>query len=106
SFLWVGVMGSVLWIIVSGLLHFDARQAFTFPAGAFTPSLDFFTGLGAALLIAVYDYWGYYNVCYLGAEIRDPARTIPRAILLSIGGVAAMYLTMNISILGSMPWQE
>jgi amino acid transporter len=54
----------------------------------------------------VYDYWGYYNVCYLGAEIRDPARVIPRAILLSIGGVAAMYLTMNISILGSMPWQE
>jgi amino acid transporter len=54
----------------------------------------------------VYDYWGYYNVCYLGAEIRDPARVIPRAILLSIAGVAAMYLTMNISILGSMPWQE
>jgi len=35
------------------------------------------------LLIAVYDYWGYYNVCYLGAEIRDPARVIPAAILLS-----------------------
>ena len=32
----------------------------------------------------MYDYWGYYNVCYLGAEIRDPARVIPRAILLSI----------------------
>ena len=106
SFLWVGVMGSALWIIISGLLRFNARQAFTFPPGAWTLNQDFFLGLGAALLIAVYDYWGYYNVCYLGAEVRDPARTIPRAILLSIGGVAAIYLTMNIAILGAMPWQE
>jgi basic amino acid/polyamine antiporter, APA family len=87
-------------------MHFNASQAFDFPPGAFTLSPAFFTGLGAALLIAVYDYWGYYNVCYLGAEIRDPGRVIPRAILFSIFGVAAMYLTMNISILGSMPWQE
>jgi APA family basic amino acid/polyamine antiporter len=106
SFLWIGVIGSALWIVFSGILHFDAAQAFSFPPGAWTLSHEFFLGLGAALLIAVYDYWGYYNVCYLGAEVRDPARTIPRAILLSIAGVAAIYLSMNISILGSMPWQE
>src|SRR6266480_3032517 len=106
AFLWIGVIGTTLWIIASGLTHFNAAQAFTFPPGAFELTPAFFTGLGAALLIAVYDYWGYYNVCYLGAEIRDPARVIPRAILLSIGGVAAMYLLMNISILGSMPWQD
>jgi len=106
AFLWIGVVGTTLWIIVSGVTHFNAAQAFTFPPGAWDLTPAFFTGLGAALLIAVYDYWGYYNVCYLGAEIRDPARVIPRAILLSIGGVAAMYLTMNISILGSMPWQD
>ena len=80
---------TTLWIIVSGVTHFSAAQAFTFPPGAWALTPDFFTGLGAALLIAVYDYWGYYNVCYLGAEIRDPARDIPRAILLSIAGVAA-----------------
>ena len=96
QFLWVGVIGTALWIILSALTHFDAKQAFTFPPGAFTPTLDFFTGLGAALLIAVYDYWGYYNICYLGAEVRDPARA----------GVSAIYLTMNVAILGAMPWQD
>jgi basic amino acid/polyamine antiporter, APA family len=106
QFLWFGVIGTALWIILSALWRFDARQAFDFPPGAFTPSLDFLRGLGAALLIAVYDYWGYYNVCYLGAEVRDPGRTIPRSILLSIAGVAFIYLTMNIAILGAMPWQE
>ena len=54
----------------------------------------------------MYDYWGYYNVCYLGGEITDPGRVIPRAILLSIAGVAVLYLTMNVSILGAMPWQD
>lgn len=106
GFLWIGVIGTALWIIGSAIWRFDAHQAFQFPPGAFTPSLDFFKGLGAALLIAVYDYWGYYNVCYLGAEVRDPAKTIPRAILLSIAGVALIYLTMNVAILGAMPWQE
>ena len=106
AFLWLGVVGTTLWIIGTGVMNFDPRLAFDFPPDAFTLTPAFFTGLGAALLIAVYDYWGYYNVCYLGAEIRDPARIIPRAIMLSIVGVAAMYLTMNISILGSMPWQQ
>jgi len=34
-------------------------------------------GLGAGMLSRRYDYWGYYNVCFLGAEVRDPQRTIP-----------------------------
>jgi APA family basic amino acid/polyamine antiporter len=106
AFLWIGVIGTTLWIIFSGVSHFSAARAFSFPPGAWEMTPAFFTGLGAAMLIAVYDYWGYYNVCYLGAEIRDPGRTIPRAILLSIAGVAALYLTMNLSILGAMPWQE
>jgi APA family basic amino acid/polyamine antiporter len=106
SLLWVGVMGTTLWIVVSGFLQFDAARAFTLPPGAFDLTSDFFLGLGAAMLIAVYDYWGYYNVCYMGSEIRDPGRTIPRSIILSILGVATIYVSMNVAILGTMPWQE
>jgi amino acid transporter len=105
-YLWAGVMLTILWVIVSGVLHFDAALAFDFPPDAFTLRPEFFTGLGAALLIAVYDYWGYYNVCFLGGEVRDPVRTIPRAVLLSIFLVAAIYLAMNISIIGVIPWRE
>src|SRR5439155_15599988 len=54
ALLWVGVIGTTLAIIFSGLTHFSAAQAFTFPAGAWTLNHNFFTGLGAALLIAVY----------------------------------------------------
>ncbi|MGA7885173.1 MAG: APC family permease, partial [Acidobacteriaceae bacterium] len=54
-------------------------------------------------LIATYDYWGYYNVCFLGGEVREPGRTIPRAVLISIAAVAVLYIAMNISVLGVVP---
>jgi basic amino acid/polyamine antiporter, APA family len=104
--LWIGVMGTIGWIIVTGLTHFNARQAFDFPPGAFSLSRDFFHGLGGAMLIAAYDYWGYYNVCFLGDEIKNPGKNIPRALLLSILAVACLYVVMNISILGVVPWRE
>ncbi len=104
--LWVGVMGTIAWIIFAGVTHFHAQQAFDFPPGAFTLSTSFFQGMGAALLISAYDYWGYYNVCFLGDEVKDPGKNIPRAMLLSIVIVACLYLVMNISILGVVPWRE
>src|SRR5258707_9237816 len=99
-------MGTIGWIIFAGLTHFNARQAFDFPPGAFSLSRDFFHGLGGAMLIAAYDYWGYYNVCFLGDEVKNPGRNIPRALLLSILAVACLYVVMNIIILGRGPWRE
>ena len=62
--------------------------------------------MGAALLVAVYDYFGYYNVCFFAGEVKEPEKTIPRAIMLSIGLVAVIYIVMNISILGVIPWRD
>ena len=104
--LWLIVMGTIGWIIFAGLTHFNAARAFDFPPGAFSLSPAFFTGLGGAMLVATYDYWGYYNVCYLGDEIKDPTRNIPRALLLSILLVACLYLLMNLCILAVVPWRE
>jgi amino acid transporter len=42
-------------------------------------------------------------VCFLGGEIRSPGKTIPRAVLISIGVVAALYMAMNVSVLGVIP---
>ena len=93
-------------IIVAGFSHFQAHLAFSFPAGAFQLNHAFFVGLGAGMLISSYDYWGYYNVCFLAGEVRQPERTIPRAVLGSIAIVGTLYLLMNISVLGVLPWQE
>ena len=104
--LWVGVMGTIGWIIFAGLTHFNAHRAFDLPPGAFSFSRDFFHGLGGAMLIAAYDIGGYYNVCFLGDEVKEPGKNIPRALLLSILAVACLYVVMNVSILGVIPWRE
>jgi fructoselysine transporter len=104
--LWAGVVGTLLWLIWGGIRHFDAKIAFDFPPGAFSFSWVWFAGLGAAMVNTIYSYWGYYNVCNLGGEIRDPERNIPRGIFLSILGITLLYLAMQTSILGVVPWRE
>src|SRR5947209_15708787 len=101
-----GVLGTIGWIIFAGLTHFNAARVFSFPPGAFALSHNFFLGLGSAMLIATYDYWGYYNISFLGDEVKEPSKTIPRALLLSILLVACLYVVMNVSILAVVPWWE
>jgi len=104
--LWVGMLITVAWVIVAGLTHFNAARAFDFPQGP--RRFDDFTsmGLGMALAIAMYDFLGYYQICYLGDEVADPSRTIPRSIMISVIAIGVVYLTMNIGILGVIPWRE
>jgi amino acid transporter len=98
----VVVLGTIGWAMVTGLLHGHAARIVAFPAGAWRLDHGFFVGLGSAMLIATYDYWGYYNVTFLGGEAREPGRTIPRAVLISIGVVAVLYLGLNASVLAVM----
>jgi len=104
--LWIGTLITVLAVIVTGAMHFSSHVAFDFPPGAFNFSLGFFLGLGAASRIGIYDYLGYYDVCYIGDEVRDPGRVIPRSILISTAAVAVIYLGINLSIIGVVPWRE
>src|SRR3954470_8113937 len=103
--LWIGTMITVLAVIVTGATRFNARVAFDFPPGAFNFSLGFLLGLGAAARIGIYDYLGYYDVCYIGDEVENPGRVIPRSILLSTVAVAVIYIGINLSIVGVVPWR-
>ncbi|MDX2032623.1 MAG: amino acid permease [Blastocatellia bacterium] len=104
--LWVVVLLTIAWILAAGIANFNAARAFDFPAGAFDINTIFFVGLGRATLNAVYDYGGYNNVCFFAGEVKDPARTVPRTILLSIAAVALIYLTMNVTLISVVPWRE
>ena len=104
--LWIGTLLTTVAVIVSGALNFDASRAFDFPPGAFDFSLGFLLGVGAASRVGIYDYLGYYDICYIGDEVKDPGRVIPRSILISIVAVAVIYLAVNLSIIGVVPWRE
>jgi APA family basic amino acid/polyamine antiporter len=104
--LWIGVLLTTGAVIFGGVGHFNPKVAFDFPPHAFAFSGGFVFGLGAAARIGIYDYMGYYDVCYIGDEVKDPGRVIPRSILISLLAVAVIYITMNFSIIGVVPWRE
>ena len=104
--LWLGMLLTVLIVIVSGLTHFNATVVFDFPPNAFTFNLGFVSGLGSAMLIAMYDFSGYFDVCYVAGEIRQPEKVIPRAIIWSVVAVATMYALTNLSLIAVIPWRE
>jgi len=98
--LFAGVMAAIAGVVVSGLAHASAMGGWRMPleTGAISP----ISGLAQGTLLATYCYWGYYNICFLGSEVRRPERTIPRAILISVALVAAFYLAMNLAALPSL----
>jgi APA family basic amino acid/polyamine antiporter len=100
----VGILGVIAWVLVEGALKFDPALAFAVPPGG--PPEKFGTALGAGMALAIYSYLGYYNVCYLGGEVRDPAKTIPRAILTSAIAVVVLFTLVQLAITGAIPWQE
>src|SRR5215813_4383582 len=104
--LWVGTLLTTGAVILTGAMHFDPKIAFDFPTGAFNFSTGFLFGLGAASRFGIYDYLGYYDICYIGDEVKNPGRTIPRSVIISVIAVAVIYIAINFSIIGIVPWRE
>jgi amino acid transporter len=102
---WVGVLAVIAWILIEGALRFDPARAFDFSGAAAAPP-DLGWGVGGAMVLAMYSYLGYYNVCYIGDEVRDPGRTIPRSILLSALLVVILFAGLHLAMLGTVSWHE
>lgn len=99
------VILTILWIIISGLSHQRHSVNLAPVGGGDFFNKDFISAIGLGAVQTVYAYLGYYNVCHLGGEIRNPGRNIPRSIFISIAGIAILYLLMNFSVMSVMPWQ-
>jgi APA family basic amino acid/polyamine antiporter len=75
-------------------------------AGAFAgphlaaPSVNAF---GVALVAVLWPYEGVAASCAAAGEARDPGRTLPRAIVISVLVIAALYITVNVAYLWVLP---
>jgi amino acid transporter len=102
--LWIGVLGTIAIIIAVGASHLH-WASFTFWEAPRHDGKLGFAGFGAALIFAVYDYLGYYNIAYLGDEVKQPEKTIPRVIVISILAVGALYILMQACIISVLPYE-
>ncbi|HWQ31424.1 MAG TPA: APC family permease [Blastocatellia bacterium] len=104
--LWIGTLLTTAIVILTGAMNFDPKLAFDFPAVDLQLSPALMFGLGAASSVGVYDYLGYYDICYLGDEVRNPGKVIPRSVIISVIGVALIYFATNLSITGVLSWRQ
>lgn len=104
--LWSGVIFTMLWIIYGGISNGHFTEPLKHINDGFTLNAAFAAALGAASVKTIYSYLGYYNVCHLGGEIKNPSRNIPLSMILSVLGIAALYISMNMSVVSVIPWQE
>ena len=104
--LWIGVVGTLGWIIFGGLTHGNFAQPLFEAKSSFTINTLVSFLFGQACVKTIYSYLGYYNVCHLGGEIKNPSRNIPRSMFISIVAIAILYLAMNVSVTSVIPWQE
>ncbi|MBS1609079.1 MAG: amino acid permease [Bacteroidetes bacterium] len=104
--LWSVTIFTILWIIISGLTHKQVDYSFWPEDTHDFFKAAFWLALGQAGVKTIYSYLGYYNVCHLGGEIKNPGKNIPRSIYISIIGIAVLYLGLNWSVATVIPWQE
>lgn len=102
----IGVLMLIGWILVEGALRFKSEVAFDLSLAEGEHPKSWGVAIGAGMGFAIYSYFGYYNVCYLGDEVRDPGRTIPRSILISSLAVVILFALVHLMIVGVVPWRD
>jgi len=104
--LWVGMLITAAWIIVTGFMHINSRLLFDFPPGAWHIGVPFMLGLGNGTMLVMFNFLGYYQICYLGDEVKEPERVIPSSVIISILIVTAIDFLISVSFTGAVPWRE
>ncbi|MEO6844401.1 MAG: amino acid permease [Ginsengibacter sp.] len=105
-FLWSGVIITMFWIISGGIVHGNFLAPIRNINSGLSVDYAFVTAIGFASVKSVYSYLGYYNVCHLGSEIKNPSKNIPRSMFISIIGIAFLYFFMNVSVVSVIPWEQ
>ncbi|HLY70781.1 MAG TPA: amino acid permease, partial [Puia sp.] len=104
--LWIGIIVIFSWIIGGGVAHGKILEPLKHINDNLIINQLFFVALGQASVKTIYSFLGYYNVCHLGGEIKNPGKNIPRSMLISVAGITVLYLLMNLSVTSVIPWHD
>jgi basic amino acid/polyamine antiporter, APA family len=104
--LWIGMLITAAWVIFTGMTQMNPKLLLDFPPGAWNIGLPFLLGLGNGTMLVMFNFLGYYQICYLGDEVKRPERTIPLAVIAAILIVTAIDFLMSVSFTGVVSWRE
>lgn len=99
---------TVLVLIKVGALIMFCAVAFTaFKAGNLKPFYPLgLAGMSAGAATLFFSYIGFDAASTAGEEAKNPQRDLPRAIILSLVVITALYCAVALAAVGAMPWQQ
>jgi APA family basic amino acid/polyamine antiporter len=99
-------VGLIVALILAGL--FLGRGSWSNLTGfeSFHLSLGGWKGIGLSLMWIMFAYSGWNASAYIGSEIKNPARNLPRSLLLGTGMVILLYLGLNLFYIYALPWPK
>lgn len=62
-------------------------------------------GPGLAIIFVLYAYGGWSDAAFVAAEVREPRKNLPRALILGIAGISAIYLLVNLAYLRALGFE-
>ena len=104
--LWIGMLITAAWVIFTGMTHINPKLLLDFPPGAWNIGLPFLLGLGNGTMLVMFNFLGYYQICYLGDEVKRPERVVPLGVIVSIVIVTAIDFLISVSFTGVVSWRE
>jgi APA family basic amino acid/polyamine antiporter len=94
---------AIMMLVGFGLKAIGIVAAAPLPPPESTGSFDFISTFGAALVPVMFAYGGWQTANFIGGEIREPEKNLPKGLLIGVIGVITLYLSVNyicISALG------
>lgn len=88
----------VAWGMIKGTAH-----DFGFISTAHA-SIGIGTGFGVAILGTLWAYDGWMEATNIAGELKDPARQLPKALVIGVSTVVVVYMLVNIALLNVMPY--
>jgi basic amino acid/polyamine antiporter, APA family len=99
-----GVLGLLtVWAVV---FHLGSWSNFVPFVAQHSGSLPLGPGLGAAMVGAFFSFGGWWDVSKIAGEVRDPSRTLPRAMVFGVLIVTAVYIVISTGFLYLVPLEK
>jgi amino acid transporter len=101
--LWAFTIAAIIFTMIAGFISFKTEYIDT-PADAYSDGGKFFVSMAVAARYAVYDFTGYYDVNFVGKEVKNPRETIPIACIGTCCVIAMCFFLVDIAVIGSLEW--
>lgn len=88
-------LGAIGAFVAAGVLFLKAPDAAPVVSGTLPEGTSLASAMMSAALPILFSYGGWQMLGYTASEVKDPARTLPRAIVLGVSGVIVIYLMIN-----------